>query len=144
MDDKEFTIPVSLIAIGLVLFAIYLLAFGGAGVAALGMVALVIVLAVQVVLGIVALYIVAALMSIGFGELKSAALKLSAIFIFPYAVSLFLPGGLDWLVALGLYAILLMWLLELESIYEIVVCMIVIAVVRSIALIGIGGMLAAM
>lgn len=144
MDDKEFKVPVTLIGAGLVLFAIYLLTYAGAENAAVGMVGLVIVLAVQVVLGIIALFVVASLLSIGFGEVKSAALKLAAIFTFPGAVSLFMPAGVGWLVALGLYFILLMWLLELESVFEIVVCVIVIAVVRWIAVGLVAGLVAAL
>lgn len=134
MDAREVKIPLTLLVAGLVLVVVYLAAFAGAAGAAVGVVAVSVGLAVQVVLGIIALYIVAALLSIGFGSLATAALKLAAIFIFPGAIALFLPAGLDWLVALGLYVILLMWLLELENLMELVVCVIVIALVRALTM----------
>lgn len=122
-----------LAGIGLVLVAIYAVMNAGPNGLMPVLFAVVLALAIQVVLGIVALYIAAALLGIGFGDGPTAAAKLAAIFLLPGAVSLFLPGGVDWLVATAMYLIMLMIMLDLEHPVEIIVCVIVIALVRMVA-----------
>jgi hypothetical protein len=131
---KDVTIPAGLLAATVILYAVYGLVAEDSGGITSALLALLIMAVVGVPLGIVACFIVARLLDIGFGDLWTAALKLAAIFLFPSAVALFLPPGLAWLVATGLYLLLLLWLLELEGMVELAVCVIVIALVRLVAL----------
>ncbi|MBW3543800.1 MAG: hypothetical protein KY476_26425 [Planctomycetes bacterium] len=137
MSAKEVKVPLGLIIAGLILVAAYFFfEFGGED-AADGLLAVSVVLVFEVIFGILALYIVSWLMNVGFGNLDTAAVKLAAIFLFPGAVALYMPAGLGWLVAMSLYVILLMWLLELEDVVEIVVCVLVIAFVRAVGTFGV-------
>jgi len=127
---KDAMIPLILIGIGLAIYAVAGFALAGPGGAGATLIGLLIAVAVGVVLGIVALYITAAIMSIDFGPLGQAILKLCAIFVFSGAVAEFIPVPiLGWLVSLGLYLWLLAWLFELEPL-ETIVCALVILGVR--------------
>jgi hypothetical protein len=89
-----------------------------------------VLLLIMIPLGIVACFITAKLMGISFGELRSACVKLAAIFTFPGAVALIIPvTPLAWLVSIILYFGLLIWFFELEG-WEPVVCAVVIWLVR--------------
>ena len=141
MDAKEIKIPLALIAVSVVLYVVYGLTVGGGGGVGFALQVLLVTALIGVPLGVVACMIVAKLLSIGFGDARTAALKLAAIFLFPGAVALFLPGGIDWLIATGLYLVLLLWLLELESGVELVVMVLVIALVRWVAIFAVASLL---
>ena len=143
MPAKDVQIPLALIAVSAILYAVYGLTVDGAGGRGYMLQVLLATMIIGVPLGIIACLIVAKLLSIGFGDARTAALKLAAIFLFPGAVALFLPDGIDWLVALGLYLLMLLWLLELENGVELVALVIAIALVRLVALFVIAGLLTA-
>lgn len=121
-DVTEVKVPAGLLVAGIVLFTVYVYWQSDAMTTAMAHVALGIVLTVQVALGLVACLITAKFLSVSFGNLGTAILKLAAIFLFPSTVALFIPSPpLAWLISMGLYLSLLALLFELEG-WEIIVC----------------------
>lgn len=133
MDDaKEVTIPTVLLLIAVGGFAAAGYYRGGAEGVGITLLANGLYLLIGVSLGIVACFVTASLLSIAFGPIGRASLKLAATFAFPAAVSLFIPY-VGWLVSLILYLMLLGWFFELEP-GELAICAFVIFVVRFVAL----------
>ena len=143
MPAKEIKIPLALIAVSVILYAIYGLTVDSAGGLSFALQVFLVTAVIGVPLGIIACLIVAKLLDAGYGDARTAALKLAAIFLFPGAVALFLPGGVDWLVATALYLVLLLWLLELEGGVELALLVLVIAIVRWVAMFAVAGLLTA-
>ena len=143
MDAKEIKIPAALLVIAIVLYVLYGLTVEESGGIAFALQALLVTAIIGVPLGIIACFIVAKLLDAGFGDARTAALKLAAIFLFPGAIALFLPAGLDWLIAAALYLLLLLWLLELEGGVELALLVLVIALVRWVATFAVTGLLSA-
>ena len=125
---KEVTVPVALLAVGLVLFAVAGLLLGGAVGAGVYLLMVAVQLVVGVPLGILACFITARILQGSFGYLNTAILKLAAIFVFCGAVAAVVPY-VGWLISLPVYWGLLAWLFELE-VAEVVVLTIVLWVVR--------------
>jgi len=126
-DAKDVTIPLVLIVLGF-------LGFAFAGYRALGPQGPAIVMAYVGVwtfigtgLMVLAAYVTAGFLSVSFGELGPASLKLAAVYLFPAAVALVIPMG--WIAALFLWLGLLMWLFELEM-YQAVIFAIIFLLVR--------------
>lgn len=137
--DTEVKAPLAIL--GTCLLLLVVAGFVGAGAAGAGatIVGLGVVLAFNIVLGIVGLYVAAALLQIEFGHVGTAVIKLAAVFSASVAVGAFLPDPiLGWLVALVIYLGLLAWLFALEP-FELVVCVVILAVVRFV-----GGMILGM
>jgi hypothetical protein len=143
MDAKEIKIPLALIVIAVVLYGVHGAAMEEGGGVGYALQVLLVTAVIGVPLGIIACLIVAKVLSVGFGDARTAALKLAAIFLFPGAVALFLPAGLDWLIATALYLLLLLWLLELEGGVELALLVLVIALVRWVAMFAAAGFLSA-
>jgi hypothetical protein len=129
VDSKEYKIPAILLGVGILIEL--LRAFfspSKAGVTA-ALVALLIALIVRVGLGVVACYLTARIMGVGFGYLTTAILKLAAVFIFPSAVTFFIPmfgiPVLGSLIAILLYWGLLEWLFELGAMETIALVIII-------------------
>ena len=133
MDPKEVKYPLILLIVGLVLFLLYGLikgGFSGAGMI-LGTVGLQLVMGLP--LAVLACFLTAKILSIDFGLLHTAILKLAAAFVFPAAVGVMLPVPLlGWLVSLVLYWAMLEKFFELEP-TELVTCVILIFLVRLVA-----------
>jgi hypothetical protein len=89
-------------------------------------------LVIGIPLGIVACLLTASLMQASFGTLRGAILKLAAVFIFPTAFALLMPGLLAWLAAVVLYYFLLAFLFELEAM-EVIVLVFVLSGVNIVA-----------
>jgi hypothetical protein len=129
-DAIEIKIPLALLLAGLAIIAGYALLIAGPELAMAVVTLQMVLLLIMIPLGIVACFITAKLMGISFGELRSACVKLAAIFTFPGAVALIIPvTPLAWLVSIILYFGLLIWFFELEG-WEPVVCAVVIWLVR--------------
>jgi hypothetical protein len=123
-SPKDYLIPGILMGVGILIFLTYAFIMGGtAGLAAMA-VYLPIRLVMMVVLGVIACFITARIMGTGFGYLKSAIVKLAAIFIFPAAATFFIPW-VGWLLALLLYWKLLEWLFELEALETVVLAIVI-------------------
>ena len=123
MEAKEVKIPLALIAIGLAIFIV--LGFHRAGPvgAAASLAALAVGLIFGVTMGVIACFITARIMDAYFGYLKTAILKLAAIFIATGAVSAIIPV-VGWLLGLVLYFGLLAWFFELEMLEVIVLSLV--------------------
>lgn len=129
MDKKDFTYPLALLLIGVVVFVGYGLFLGEAS-PSQTLLTLGIITTVQVIIGIIGCYIVASMMSIGFGTLGTASLKLAAVMVFPDAMSLLVPiPFVNWIVALVLYFSLLAWLFSLD-VTETFVLVVVLFIIR--------------
>jgi hypothetical protein len=125
-DATEFKIPAALIAGAVALDLVLAVTRSGEKFTA-GHVLIVtgIGTAINVAIGLVALAITARIAGISFGYLRTAVIKLLAIFMFPAAVAAFIQLGiLAWLVSMVLYLGLLSWLFELEG-WELWVCALV-------------------
>lgn len=143
-DATEFKIPVALLIAGLAIIFGYALVVAGPSLAKAVILMQVIGLAIMIPLGIVACYITAKLLSIDFGDVRSASAKLAAIFTFPSAVALLIPWGpVAWLVSVLLYLGLLTWLFDMEG-WDPLICAIVIWLVRIAATIIAGVVLSSM
>lgn len=143
MDKKDFTYPLMLLVIGIVIFIGYGVFLGDASpletILSLG-----IVTTIQVIFGIIACYIVAGMMSIGFGTLGTASLKLAAAMVFPNAAALLVPiPFVNWIVALVLYFSLLAWFFSLD-VTETFVLVIILFLIRLLAIFVIMGMIVTM
>lgn len=114
---KERQIPLALIGIGLALYV--LAAFVHAGAAGVGslLISALIVGAVQTILLILAAFLVASVMSISFGDARSAVRKFAGATVFGGGLGTLLPMGS--IVALFIFLGLVMWLFELELTYAI-------------------------
>jgi hypothetical protein len=123
-NAKEYVVPAVLLGIGVLVYLGYAVIVNGVD-GILGMlIYLPIRIAVQVTLGVVACFITAKIMGTGFGDLKSAIIKLAAIFMFPGAVTFFIPY-VGWLMALVLYWGMLEKLFELEAMETIVLAVVI-------------------
>lgn len=119
--DKERKIPAVLIAVGVVLYVVAGFLRQGAGGIVSVLVFVGVASAVGVGLMVVAAFITAKITGTSFGELDSAVLKLSAIYLFPSAVAGLIPVPLlNSLVAAAIAFSLLIWLFDLEVPYAIV------------------------
>jgi len=123
-DPKDYRIPGALLGVGVLIYLAWGFLTGGSA----GLVAMVIYLPVrlivQVILGVIACFITARFMGTSFGYLKSALVKLAAIFVFPSAATFFIPwvGGI---IAILLYWKLLEWLFELEALETIMLAIVI-------------------
>lgn len=139
--DKDRKIPFALIGVGLVLYTVA----GFVRFRAKGPAPVLAVVAVGCVVGVAlmlaAAFITAKITGTSFGELGSAVLKLAAIYLFPSAVGLFVPGIVGGLVASVIAFVLLMWLFELELPYAIIFT-IVTWVVNFVAALAVGVVIA--
>jgi len=125
--QNEYLKPAILLGVGIAIYMLYALIVGGpAGLIAMGIL-LPIRIFFQVTLGVIACYITAKIMSTDFGLLLPAIVKLAAVFIFPSAVTFFIPW-IGWLIALGLYWCLLQWLFELDGMETIVLSIVIFGV----------------
>ena len=101
-DAIEIKIPLALLLAGLAIIAGYAFLIAGPGLAMAVVTLQMVLLLIMIPLGIVACFITAKLMGISFGELRSACVKLAAIFTFPGAVALIIPSTpLAWSTACG-------------------------------------------
>jgi hypothetical protein len=129
---REYHLPTGLLVVGLVLNAM-LRGWAGGDVLTIASV-LIIETGVGVLITIPALYVAAYLLGLEFGRLHTAMLKIGAIYIFPNAIGLgvgMLVGFwfIGWVVAVGLYFMLLCHLFELE-LDEAFICAVIIFFVR--------------
>ena len=106
-------------------------------VALLGWLAIAIILGVALML--LGCFVTAKLLGTSFGELRTALLKLAAIFVFPSAIGWLLPPWYSTLVATGLYFALLLWLFDLE-VYEAAVFSLVMIAIRWLILLGVSAL----
>lgn len=143
MDWRELRAPLALLAIGLLVPGVVAFVQGGASGWLTTMIAYEVALLITVILGIVALFVAAALFSLSFGDARSAAIKLAAVFSFPGAIAMLVPLPLLALgVALVLYVGLLAWLFELDF-REAAISIVVIMVVRFVGALVAGVLFAA-
>lgn len=128
IDAREYRIPLGLLGAGLGVFIGYgLFTAGPIGMwSVLGIIALNLI--IGVVLALVGCYIAAFLLSIDFGYLHTAALKLAGILCFSWALSVAIPL-VGVLVALVVYWALLERLFELEPV-ELITCVVILFLVR--------------
>jgi hypothetical protein len=126
-DPKDVQIPLVLVVLGFLLFAITGYRLSGAGGPAVMMAYIGVATVLGTILMIAAAFVTAKLIGASFGELSTASLKLAAIYIFPAAIGSLMPFGgfLAFFIWLGL----LLWLFELE-VYQAVVFAIVLWVVN--------------
>lgn len=115
---KERQIPSALIAVGLAMYAIAAIAFAGPRGVPPTLLAVSIGAAVQTALLIAAALIVGSLLSVGFGTMRSAALKFAAVSLVSGGISALVPGG--WIIALFVFLGLVVWLFEIEMTYAVV------------------------
>jgi hypothetical protein len=132
MDPKETTIPAVLLGVGVAILVGYGIWTAGAAGAGVVLAVVAIRLVIGIPLGIVACLLTASLMQASFGTLRGAILKLAAVFIFPTAFALLMPGLLAWLAAVVLYYFLLAFLFELEAM-EVIVLVFVLSGVNIVA-----------
>jgi len=114
-DPKEFTIPMALITLSVIIYAGGGLAGGGADGAMETIVAIGLSMIVGVVFGIIGFYVATWLFGIEYGNLITAMPKMGAIVLFPGSIAQFIPGWPGWLVSLILYFFLLSWLFALDA-----------------------------
>jgi hypothetical protein len=138
---KDYKIPAILLVIGILLYLLWAAFTGGAHAAAGMLIDIPVTLAFKLVIGTVACLLTSKIMGTAFGYVGSALLKLAAVFIFPGAVTLFIPW-IGWLVALLLYWGLLEWLFELDAL-ESIVFVIVIWVTSAVAMLLVTAILVA-
>jgi hypothetical protein len=136
-DPKDSTIPTVLIVIAFILIAIAGYRMGGADGPLQAIMILSIASLITTTLMIFAAFITASLIGVSFGELRTASLKLSAIYLFSTALALFIPYG--GILIFFLWLGLLMWLFELE-VYQAVVFSIVLWVVNFLVGLALRGM----
>jgi hypothetical protein len=123
-DPKDYLIPGVLLSIGILIFLAWSVILGGLTGLAVMAVYLPIRLVVQVVVGVIACFFTARIMGTSFGYLKTAIIKLAAIFVFPAAATFFIPW-VGWILALLLYWKLIEWLFELEAMETIVLAIVI-------------------
>src|SRR5947209_13941161 len=106
-EAKERQVPLVLIAIGFTLYVVA--AFSKLGTAGAGVVAVFIVVStlIGVALMLGGAYLTAAITGTSFGDLRSALLKLAAIYLFPGALAVWMPGAIGWLISIALWFSLL-------------------------------------
>lgn len=116
-EAKDRQIPIVLIVVGLILYAIAAFTRSGPAGAASVVVAALVLGLVQTVLLTLAAFIASSIMGISFGELPTAALKFAGVALVVGGLSAILPwAGLIWLVVfLGL----VVYLFELQIGYAI-------------------------
>jgi hypothetical protein len=143
-DASEFKIPLILLLSGLAIIAAYGLVMAGPQGAMAFITGQMVTLMIMIPLGIVACFLTAKLMGISFGLIRTACVKLAAIFTLPSAIALLIPWTpVAWLASVILYLGLLTWLFELDG-WEPVVCAVVIWLVRLAALVLAGIVLSGM
>ena len=110
----ERRIPLILIAAGIVLSAVA--AAWRLGLARVPLILLIVAFGTVfgTLLMVAAAYVTAAFTHTGFGELRSAVLKLAAVYLFPSAVSALFPLWAGLLVSGAISFSLLIWLFDLE------------------------------
>jgi hypothetical protein len=112
--SKERAIPVVLIVLGLVLTAIGVCWKLGPSRLPLAMAALVGTTLLGTLLMVIAAFATAAMISASFGELRSAVLKLAAVYILPTSLDAALPLWLAFIITGVVSLLLMMWLFDLE------------------------------
>jgi hypothetical protein len=134
-----FVVPLALLVIGLLLFGVVEFRSAGARSVLPIMGVIFVVALIEAALGIVAAYVTASLLGTGFGELRSAFVKLAGIIIFCGALGALIPFG--GIVVFFVYFGLLIWLFQLE-VYEAVVFSVVLWVTRLVVRLAAAGMIA--
>lgn len=115
-DPKEFIIPGALLGIGVVIYLIHSMVTRGATTVGATLLILVVTLAIQVILGLIACLIAAKFMGCSYGALWSGCLKLAAIFIFPGAITSWIPiPFIPFIISILLYWGLIEYLFELDT-----------------------------
>ncbi|HEX8913161.1 MAG TPA: hypothetical protein VF796_12450 [Humisphaera sp.] len=136
-DLKEQKIPLGLIVAGELILVVAGLIKVGAGVGVL-MAFVGVATVVGVLLMLTTAFLAAFLLRVSFGDLWSAVLKLTGIYIFSAALGLTLPSGFAFLLQSAAFVVLMMWLFELELPYVIAF-----AVLNFVVNLVAGGILAA-
>lgn len=134
VDAKDVWFPVGLIVAGLVMYGAGMVWKTDARVAGFATGIVAVAAALETVVGIVAAYVTWSISGIGFGELKTAALKLAGILLFTGALAFLISFG--WIVAFPVYLGLLVWLFELD-IREAILFAVVLWVVRLVVGFGV-------
>lgn len=124
---KDVQIPLTLIVVAFLLFGLAGYRAAGPTGPATAMAAVGVAAVVGTLLMLGAAFVTAQMLSISFGELGPAVLKLAAIYLFPAAAGTLLPFG--GLFALVIWFALLLWLFDLE-VYQAVVFAIILFVVN--------------
>lgn len=140
MEREAFELKVStiLVVTGVGIFMGSALLHAGAQGAMATLLVVNIIMAVNLVLGLIACMITAKLLSVSFGDLRTAIVKLAAIFIFPSAVAFLVPSvPLAWITSMVLYLSLIALFFEVEG-WEIVIFAVVVAIVRFVAALVVG------
>ncbi|MEZ6033168.1 MAG: hypothetical protein R3C17_08760 [Planctomycetaceae bacterium] len=133
--DLEFKVPGIIFGVSLAVLIGWACIYPAQDSIGIALLAVTLSLGVNVILGVVALFVAAALFNMSFGELRSAYLKLGAIFAAPAAATSIIPNAaIGWVVSLGLYFGLLSWLFDLDG-KDVLISTIVLAVVRWLTLI---------
>lgn len=116
VKTREAKIALGLLVIGVLLLCARALFFAGAAGAMIMLVLLLIQLVLGVSIGIAACLATGYLLGTSFGYLGEACIKLAAIFTFPMAVAVLVPGGICVMVIVFplLYFGLLLWLFDLQ------------------------------
>jgi len=112
--SKERGIPLILVLTGMALTAIGVLWKLGAWRVPLALAALATTTLLGTLLMLVAAFATAAMIGASFGELRSAILKLAAVYILPTSLDAALPLWLAFIVTGVVSLLLLMWLFDLE------------------------------
>jgi hypothetical protein len=143
-DLWEWQAPVALLAIGLVVILVEAFLAGGSEGATGSVLGIIIGLVVEVPITIVAMYVVAGFLSISFGILKTAILKLAVMIVFTAAIMLAGRAlgltGLAWLLALGVYFFLFSNFFDLDA-RETLLSVFLISVIRFVIGLFLGAIL---
>ena len=116
---KEYYAPIAMLAIGVAVFLAGGWYLEGVTSIPIFMIATSIALAIQVAVMLLACVLTSKLLSVSFGSLGTAILKLGAIYVFPSAVSVVIGmvlglGFVGWGVSLIIYFSLISWLFDLD------------------------------
>jgi hypothetical protein len=112
--SRERGIPVALIVVGVILAAIGTTWKFGFSRLPLAMAALAGTTLLGTALMLVAAFLTAWMIGVSFGELRSAILKLAAVYILPTSLDAALPLWLAFIVTAVVSLLLLMWFFDLE------------------------------
>ncbi len=91
--DLEFKVPGIIFGVSLAVLIGWACIYPAQGSIGIALLAVTLSLGVNVILGVVALFVAAALFNMSFGELRSAYLKLGAIFAAPAAATSIIPNA---------------------------------------------------